>query len=220
MSTKRNRKKTVQKKKKAPNNKQLAVRIKKLEHQDELKYRDFYTSVDWTNNAVVIPCTNIFQGDDFNQRVGEEVIAKYLNIYFRNTKRNNELNAVSYRLLVFWDLQANAGPPAIFSGSVLTDQALIDDSVCLDQQLAPLNYRTKERYKVLLDKRFVVNPMGGSVSTEARVKSKSFNLGGAKIKYANSSGTTSPVTRALYVYPFSNQSSSDRLAVRFWFTDA
>lgn len=211
------------KKKKAPNNKQLATRIRRLEHTIEMKYKDFYTTSTWDDNVTgVLACVNVAQGDDFNQRAGEEIVSKYLNVYFRNVKIAAAAVAY-YRIIIFWDLQANGGTPSLFASATNPNVSLIDDQNIIDKQLAPINYRTKHRYHVLYDKRYNLNPYGGLTSNFGVTKSKNFNLHNAKIKYASSTGTDY-TSRALYIYYYCDDTSgvgatSDRLGARYWYID-
>jgi len=229
MST-RNRKKVVVKKKtyakKGPSNKQLATRIKKLEHSEELKYADSVTTSTWVSSAtVLVPCA-IGQGDDVNQRVGEEIIAKYLNVKVALVSAAN-VNPLRARFMVFWDLQANGEAPGIFSSDVGIgpSKALIDDSTITTKWYAPLNYRTKHRYTVLMDKMITLNPQSSSTQQIKFIK-KNLQLGGAKIKYSDSGATGNSLTsRALYCYgyvpsAYSGSYDSATVNVRFWYTDS
>lgn len=225
MSKHKTKKGNKKQKKKVPNNKQLAVRIKRLENTAELKYDDSYNSSTWTNNVTVLNVTGIAQGDNINERVGEELTAKYLNIRIRNVKTPDPA-AAYYRVILFWDKQSNAGPPVLYVGAGLANAntALIDDSVVSDQQVAPLNYRTKQRYHVLWDKMYALNPYGGLTSNFAHDKVKNFNLGGAKIKYGGNA-STDLTSRALYFFYTNTHGSpsvntSDRVGIRFWYTDS
>jgi len=230
MSTANRKKKVVVKKKtyakKGPSNKQLATRIKKLEHSEELKYIDAAFGDTWVDSStVLVPCA-IGQGDDVNQRVGEEVIAKYLNLKVTVNSAAN-VTPLKARLMVFWDLQANGEPPGLFSSDVGIgpSKALIDDAVITTKWFAPLNYRTKHRYTVLMDKMIVINPQSSSTKTLKFVK-KNLQLGGAKIKYSDSGATgTSLTSRALYIYGYvpgsvSGSYESALINTRFWYTDS
>lgn len=221
-ATRQRRKKVAPKqRKKAPNNKQLAVRIKKLEHSEELKYDDTYDATSWDGATTVVQLTGIAQGDDVNQRVGEEIIAKYANIKFRNVRVGGSTTYANYRVILFWDMQANVGAPTLLA-STNAGLGLLDDTTVSDRFVAPLNYRTKQRYHVLWDKTYELNPTGGSAVPTARTIKKNFNLGGAKVKYSSSSAGDQ-TSRALYLYRSSSDTSSptsDRLMTRIWYTDA
>jgi len=218
-------KKKVPAKKGGPSNKQLATRIKKLEHTEELKYLDTTMSSTWVDSyTVLLPC-GIAQGDDYNERVGEEIIAKYINI---KTNITTAIGGVPLkgRFIVFWDTQNNGDGPGLWSSSVGVgpSKALIDDAT-ITKLYAPLNYRTKHRYTVLMDKIFNMNPQSTNTQ-QAKFIKRNLQLGGAKIKFSDSGATASSLpSRALYIYGFvpsslSTYFSAASVNVRFWYTDA
>jgi len=227
MSTKKNTKKNYKKKganKKVPNNKQLATRVKKLEKSEELKYIDNYSTLD-ADTGLLFNLTSIGQGDDFNQRVGEEIVAKYLNFkcFLTRSPATNVLSALSVRLILFWDMQTNgANPDMIASTSTLTG-ALLDDSTCTNLMLCPHNYRTKHRYHILMDKLVIINFNDIGSNCQKKVK-KNLNLGGAKIKYSDSgSGISSQTSRSLHMFALSSATAlmpTPRWFFRTWYTDA
>jgi len=226
MSTQR--KKVVAKKKKnyakrGPTNKQLATRIKKLEHTEELKYSDNVIPGTWYGNLAPIPLCLLAQGDDFDQRVGEEIVAKYLNIKFVVSK-SGTTDTLRARIMVFWDLQANGELPFMYTSDVgaTASESVIDDSVVGYKLTAPLNYRTKQRFTILMDKVVVINPQSSSTEAMKYIK-KNFVLGGAKVKYGSSSGTIDALpSRSLYVYGFipTNNVFSSVAYTRLWYTDS
>lgn len=210
-------------KKKVPNNKQLATRIKKLEHSDELKFRDFYDVSDWYNSTSVFALSNIPQGDDVNERVGQEIQAKYVNIKLQ-IQRNAGVAALPIRCILFWDTQADGNPPTLLSSSDAAT-ALLNDDVIGTTQLMPFQYATKQRYHVLMDKIVYVNP-ASSTTTSFKLVKKNFMLGGAKVKYATSAGSiTAASSRVLYLYCWAGGAAglgggSYRATARFWYTDS
>lgn len=206
-------------KKKGPSNKQLATRVKKLEHATELKYRDYSTSVTWASPGIsFLPCV-MDQGDDFNQRVGEEINAKFANFKFF-VRHAIGANPDSYRIIVFWDMQTN-GVGFTPLTSISPSLGLLDDSVIANPLLAPHNYRCSDRYTILHDKVRHINPQSTNTVWE-KIINKNIKLSGARIKYSGSGGTVADLTsRALSVYCYSNTTLSlSQISVRFWYTDA
>jgi len=203
--------------------KNLDRRIKKLEHTQELKYVDYVDTTAITTTGVVIPLSILAQGDDADDRIGEQVTAKYMNMKFRLTKSVASANVNIVRVLVFWDLQTNGVGPIQFT-STSPNTGLLDNLTITDRLLSPPNYRAKERYKILYDKVFIDNAQS-SAMTEAKFIRRNFKLGGAKIKYSDSNGNTaSLVSRSLWFMILGNTASTTETApgnsFRFYFTDA
>lgn len=212
-------------KKKAPTNKQLATRVKKLEHTEELKYIDYYWTTSPFNNTTTVQCLSLMgQGDDFDQRIGEEVTAKYLNIKFR-WRKGASSDAMYSRIMVFWDTQTNGSGPTLFTSGGNEAVALLDNTTVTVSALSPLNYRTHQRYHVLLDKVFQISADSSAVEKYHMIK-KSIKLHNAKIKYSSSGSTVAALpSRVLFVYMISAGQAADtgnayNNAVRVWYTDA
>jgi len=209
---------------KGPSTKQLATRVKKLEHSEELKYDDFSANASsYGNVSTVYILSNPGQGDNYNERVGEEITSKYVNLKFRLGKIPST-DSIQYRCLLFWDVQTNGVGPIVLASTDL-GQGLIDDTNITNVLYSPLNYRAKMRYHVLMDKNYVLN-CDSSSTTKDQVIKKSFQLGGAKIKFKDSSTSISSiVSRCLCLIVISGSSTnvdncSNLLTARFWYTDA
>jgi len=198
----------------------LKKRIKRIEHSDELKYNDLFFTNTFDNNGVAFSLASLAQGDDSNNRVGEEINAKYLNFYYRGIQ-GVSIGTANIRIVVFWDMQANALAPTFFTAGTSPEEGLLDDTVITSRFLCPANYRTKQRYKILYDKTMAINPDSTTTSKAVFVK-KSFNLGGAKVKYADSGATLASLTsRALYILCVGSTGNTmgNNLGTRFWYTD-
>lgn len=226
MPYKKNTKRKIRRhphKKRGPTTKQLATRIKKLEHTEELKYIDVLNSTALSTTGTSLVLSVLAQGDDFNNRVGEEVRAKYVNCKLRLAKTTPSANINQVRCILFWDLQTNGSGPVILT-STLADSGLLDNSSITSVLLSPHNYRCSQRYKILYDKVHVLNP--DSTTTQmARYIHINKRLGGAKIKYTDSSGTIASLTsRALCFSILSDTSSTTEitptLCFRVWYTDS
>lgn len=204
-------------------NKNLEKRITKLEHSEELKYNDWSDGTTLTALGFAHHLTGLSQGDDYNQRIGEEIIAKYLNLKLRYQKTTASANYSTIRCLVFWDMQNNGTGPTVFTTSDLA-QGVLDDTTIGSIFLCPHNYRTKERYHILMDKVLVMNPNATDTKQEIFYK-KNIKLSGAKIKYSNSSGGYASVTsRALWILILADATTASEVtpvnSARFWYTDA
>jgi len=216
------RKRKFVKRKRVPTNKQLATRVKKLEHTEELKYLDSFDASVLTTTGFILHLTGIAQGDDFNQRVGEEVISKYLNMKLRLSKTAS-INSPQIRCIIFWDMQNNGVGPTLFTSTSLVE-GLLDNAVITNTMLSPHNYRTKDRYHILWDKHITFNPDDVTANQTINYK-KNIKLSGAKIKYGTSAGSiAATVGRALYFGIFGTTSSvtdvTPNIANRIWFTDS
>lgn len=209
-------------KKRGPTTKQLATRIKKLEHTEELKYIDYLDTA-----ALAVAGTNkcyslLGQGDDFNQRIGEETRVKYLNCHLRFTKAASA-NSSQIRIILYWDMATDGLGPTLLASSFI-GAGLLDDTFITTKIMSPHNYRTSDRYKILYDKTIYLNPDSSSVVINRMIKINR-KLGGAKIKYADSGSTvTSIVSRALNMCFFADSSAVTDVTVynstRVWFTDS
>jgi len=203
-------------------NKNLDRRIKKLEHSEELKYIDYSDNALLQTGGRLVALSLLAQGDDFNQRIGEQVQAKYLNLKMTFNKSTPSANINWIRVLVLWDLQTNGiGPIQLASTSLVT--GVIDDTT-IASILAPHNYRTKQRYKILHDKLYINNPDSTTTERMFQVK-RNIKLGGATIKYNSSAGTTAALSsRSLWILTFCDSDSpseiSPYITARVWYTDA
>jgi len=207
------------KKKYQPKN--LEKRITKLEHADELKYHDVQSTVIPLLTAGNMYCLCfIAQGDDVNERVGEEITAKYLNMVFRIRHFAN-LSADVVRIVVFWDKQTNGVGPTAFT-STSTAEGLLDNAI-INSTYCPHNYRTKDRYVVLYDKRHIMNPDSTGVNLTKSFKFRT-NLGGARIKYSGTGAVIGDLpSRGLFVLVQGSDfdaTTSVLVSSRLWFTDS
>lgn len=207
---------------KAPTTKKLERRVTKLEHTEELKCRDYYDQSALTTLGLLHNLNQIPQGDDFNQRIGEEVAAKYVNLKLRFAK-GPSASANEVRCILFWDIQTNGTGP-IQATSVSPVTGLLDNATIVPTVISPHNYRTKNRYHVIMDKWLVLNPDSTGVNLTKMIK-KNVKLSSAKIKYSDSGSTVaSTVSRSLWLLVCANASGvtdvTPTISARFWYTDA
>jgi len=200
-------------------NKNLARRVKRLEKRPELKYHDVYSTTGPTAAGTANSMLFIAQGDDFNQRIGEEITAMYLNLNLRLTATVNTV--VSYiRTMIVWDKQNNGTGPVFLASSSLAE-GLLDDTTITSSILSPHNYRTKQRYVILYDKLHLLTPQ--SAGTEVAMKlRRNFKLRGAKVKYSSSGATVADLpSRDLIYVQFSTVASTITVlnSFRLWYTD-
>lgn len=221
--SRRSRKIVHKGKKKAPTNKQLAIKIKKLEHTDELKYEDFqYSASVYNNNSTMFYLSGMAQGDNFNQRVGEVITAKYLSLKLRLGNLAGASN-VMYRAVLWWDKNVAGVGPNLLSSTSSNVTSLLDDTTITSLLFAPRNQRTKERYQILMDKVWAINPNSTSMEERKFVK-KNFQLGGAKVKFNGSGSAVSSTTeRGLFLWVYATGPGTDLTstltATRMFYTD-
>lgn len=220
-NTKRKQRRRPQKKR-GPTTKQLATRIKKLEHTEELKYDDTYNTSAISTTGTLLVLSVLAQGDDFNQRVGEEMRAKYINCKFRFIKAAS-VNAPQVRILLFWDKQTNGVGPVLLT-STAPDTALLDVTTIGSSLICPHNYRTKKRYKILHDE-LIIFDVDSSLNIQTKLRRMNKKLGGAIIKFADSAGTiASLVSRSLCFAILGDSTAvtdvAPSLSFRLWYTDS
>lgn len=154
MSKRRSRsKRQFRSKRRGPSNKSLDKKIKKLQQDVELKYKDTYTVDDIENTAQYILLNGIQQGDTTVTRTGGEI--RCTSIHLRGVIQTDTAGLVSnsQRFLVVWDRQPNGAAPTL-SGTV---NSILDVSIVTDLILAPYNYSALDRFKILYDKNFIIN---------------------------------------------------------------
>lgn len=193
----RSRPKKTYSKKKVPTNKQLAGRIKRIEHEVELKHDDgFANNQSFDLAGLLYGPMPIAQQSSEITRIGNEVVAKYANIrFFINTNAAVPVNRM--RFIAFIDRQSNGTLPTLLA-SINPTLALLDDLTVTDTTLAFFNENTKERYGILKDKIWVSNQIVTGVGMQLYYDYK-FNLHNMKVKYGD--GTlvaTNLVSKQIY----------------------
>jgi len=147
----------VRPRKKAPTNKTLNKKIKKIENNlIELKYKDTF------NNGSLIPNTGLLINDmnitnagaaQLPVRDGLEITATSLTYKMLIQSDIDNLVASRVRVVVFWDRQPN-GANAILFG----DNGLLENNIVTNLVVAPRNYKTIDRYTIIDDNVHVLNP--------------------------------------------------------------
>lgn len=153
-----NRRLQQHRKKKAPSNKTLNKKIHHIENTlIELKFIDIYqASNTLTTNGIDDFLLPIAEGSTASQRDGNIVIPTSLQWRFIITADPDVIAATRIRCILFWDQQANGALPVLIGAA--NTASLLDTSVITDSTIAPRNYNTIKRYKILYDKSFQINP--------------------------------------------------------------
>jgi len=170
----------------------LKKEVDKLKEEPEIKYKDSVTLLqvpDLTGTDIYFGL-DIAQGDDFNERVGEEILLKKQEWQISIQSLPTTISK-RYRVIMFMDRQVNGNPPAIFATTSATS-GLLDNLSIADAFYAPHNQRTSERYKIYYDKLHIYNPEDSLSGYRKEIRfGKTFNT---KIKYADSTGTLTALT--------------------------
>jgi len=152
----------------------------------------------------------IAQGSDANQRIGNKIITKSVQI--RLTTVNSGLTTQIFRVIVFVDEQAN--------GAVVTAAQLLENSTTgPDQIISPLNMDNRLRFKIIFDKTW-----SSATQTETdRVYYQRFKKVNIETQYNAATATVGAVTTgAIYMMMFNldtTDPSTVDLHTRIRFTD-
>jgi len=173
--------------------KSLSRRITKLEKAPEIKYLDYTSTASPTTGGVGYSLINhMDDGPDYNERIGNKITAKRVYIQFRLAFDSLPMQ---YRIIIGWDKQTNGGATLpLFTGSApateLLSTALLDNRSGMVTVNAPYNQNTKERYKILYDRVFNINPNNITEAgpTFFNVK-KMINLNNAIVLYSDGDQT-------------------------------
>lgn len=189
-------------KRRGPTNKALDKKIKKLQRDQELKYSDVYqANNDITTGAFVVLLNGIASGTDSDQRIGDEVRAT--SIQWRMNFSSDPVATIPtlVRYILFWDKQANGLSPVIAGGAGTT--SLLDNTIVTDLTLAPYNHESSDRFRVLFDKTFTLEPFslavgGGAAMQRYMTSHKKINLS-RRVKHDGDTATFADiVTNALW----------------------
>lgn len=136
--------------KKGPSNKDLNKKINHIKNNlIELKDQDVF------NNGSVITNTGLLiNGMNLTgSRSGNDIQASSLTMKAIITSDIDTLVPSHVRCIVFWDRQPN-GANAVLIGA----NGLLENNIVTNLVVSPRNYDTIERYKILDDFTFVLNP--------------------------------------------------------------
>lgn len=211
----------------------LNRKIKKIENDIELKYVDtvFGDTVDTSGDLQLL--NSILAGTSQITRVGSEINAT--SIQFRLNCVTNDANTDGpcfLRVIMFWDRQANGTVPTLASDPISGAPGLLNNSIIIDLTQAPYQYENSERFRVLYDKVYTLNPRFAQ-SIVAGVITEAYPVGlfikkkvklNRKIKYdAPAAGIGSINTNSLYMAFISSEAANAptvNAGFRLYFKDA
>jgi len=222
------RKKQIRRRRKYTKRKQSQVvklerRVKALEKRPELKYFDTQNSIVGVLTTGTLLCPHFIpQGDDFDNRIGEELTAKFVNYRIR-IWHTPAPDADQIRFILFWDRQCNGGAPGITVTGSNYATALLDNVTVPNTSICRTNNRTSQRYKILYDKVHTVNPDTTNANV-IRYFSINRRLSNARIKFDSSSGSgyshlTSRTLNLLVITGQTVTTTTVQVTCRFWYID-
>jgi len=190
--------------------KSLSRRIRKLEKAPELKYHTYISTLTPTASGIAYSLiSSIPDGDNYNERIGNQIISKRLSMQYRLIFDPQDGVASQIRCICGWDTQVNGTAPfTLFTGTSPTasdlSNALFDDRAGMPNIMAHYNENTKARYKILYDKTHTVNFKTSTMLEAIQVK-KSILLNNALVQYSGTAlGIDSLPTRNLFFLYFSS----------------
>lgn len=158
--TLKNPKRLHRKVKSRPTTVSLAKRIRRIENDEELKYiNQNRTAVTATTSGTLQLLNGIAHGDTAITREGDEV--RWTSYNFRGSilSATDVLTPVIFRLIVFWDKQANGADPTIAGNPNTPVSALLDNQSITNLVYSPIQWQNAERFRILYDRNFILNPM-------------------------------------------------------------
>lgn len=137
---------------KVPSNKQLAQKIKKLQNDEELKYKDtgYFVGQVEAADFTVFPVGLVGNGDDARARDGDIIRGTSLKMRFAFTfTPNNSLATTAFiRMIVFYARNVDGELPAVYNDI----NGLLDPNSASTPLLQMYNYTAmQDQFKVLYD---------------------------------------------------------------------
>lgn len=214
--------------------KRLDRKIKKIDDMIELKYVDsFFENTVGNDGADILLMNGIPTGSGNTNRIGNEYVATSVQFRGSLTISSLEVQATRFRCIVFWDRQANNAVPATTTFTSTTRSLLtVPVGSTIPPVLMPFTYEMNERYRILYDKMFTINPLVvGNTTTGATDEvvpvtfsfKKKIKLG-RKVKCDGGVGDITDIsTNSLYAVFYSDLPANEpglEFSARMYFKDA
>lgn len=193
-------------------------KVKKIQNRQELKHVDkLFAPIELANNtgtSTMNLLNPLVKGDDNTTRDGDRVTFTSIQIKGIISIRPALLTSSSnWRIIVFRDLQANGATPSIGD--------LLDLSVITAPIYAPYNNDYTDRFRIISDKRGVINPNHLQTWTDTAGSNIGVTKGAMSIKYnlrwqlgfttnygLGNAGTVADISKnAVYLCGLSDQSA-------------
>jgi len=191
---------------KGPSNVALNNKIKKINKNIELKKCDVIQASTVISNtgSSLSTLTNIIQGTgEFENRIGTQINPTSIQIRCNFLSNTAILNASRVRMMVFWDRQSNGAVSPLTSAGI---SSLLDNSIITDLTMSPLNYDDIQRFTVLYDKVWNLNPQVSTSATTLIPMSKFMKkkLKLSRLVKFTGAGPVIPYTNSLVIAWFAN----------------
>lgn len=174
-----------------PTLRSMDKRIKKLNANEELKHDDtIFTANVLTTAGTFTLLNTVLKGDDDDTRDGNEIQATSIQARFSHVSGIAGAGGSLFRMILFWDQQANGVAPTIVQ--------LLDTTIMTVALYAPYNRDNQKRFKILKDRTFFVDPGNTQVSQSIQMFKKKLSR---KVKYNDGvAGTIADInTNSLYI---------------------
>lgn len=211
--------------------KSLKRKVKTLQNRPEQKYMDHvFDDFPSTNGIAYSLINNIKRGDNYNQRMGDNIYIKKIRFSYILTKPVADPQPpYQIRMILMWDKAPHgSGAFQLFTGTAPDEQqeanALLDDRAGMTTINAPYYVGTRDRFKILYDQIHVINSEDINVAKSLVVR-KTIPLSGAKVTYTNVDSTVTGyealTQRNLVFLHFTAGSASTaiNLTTRVFYTD-
>lgn len=132
--------------------------------QGEFKAIDTTTNGDLNTTGTIALVNGCARGDDINARIGREIVMRSVQIEIDAQSTDTTGIAQEGRILLVYDRQANGAAPTFANVLAATGASL---------PISPRNLENRRRFKILMDKKFVLGPQGATTTA----------LGGQSVKH-------------------------------------
>lgn len=150
-----------------PTVKSVNRKVKRIEKREELKHIDNNYAVAMVSDPVgtnILLLNGVGQGTTNVGRIGDRVT--YTSIQMRGLIDANATVAgkTAWRMIIFRDMQSNGTAPTV--------TMLLDNSIIASYFNAPYNSDNTERFRVIMDKRGIINQMIVAQGPSVKLKLK------------------------------------------------
>lgn len=150
----------------APSNYQLNKKIKKLQQDPELKFKDYFYGANVTtapDEHGIFVCNATSSGIGATNRIGNEIRCTSLEIrgyvFINNlqtvVQKSDLYRVPMIRMIVFWDKSPNGQMPDIIGNTLINEEdCLLDNTNGADPIFCPYSRSTATRFRILYDKTY------------------------------------------------------------------
>lgn len=136
----------------------IEKKVKQMENEVELKYFDTIAASPATQTGLLTLVNGMAAGTTQITRIGAQI--RMTSIQFRYVISNlaATLAPTSLRMLIVLDRQTNGAAPTISGSASGGTLAILDNAVFTSVIDQPYQYEAKQRFTILYDKRWTLNP--------------------------------------------------------------